>query len=610
MGNLSDKEKKNLERKARLDDKAAGSTAARVRDGTGVRDFNPQEAEFLRGMIDRYVKTGRRQDFELSPEELALLKGLVFVDDEDGGKGEDDSHITPPKSNNNTLRGVKPPPVETQDNSLLDSIPLELSEEDIQIGEFLGEGVYSTVYKGYVYGTQCAVKKFKNQGMDKHILEGVRKEVRIMKSIRHPNLLLFLGACTKPGHLMIVTELMDASFHDLNNNANFDLFHKLKMAKEAAKGISWLHALQPVIIHRDLKPENILIDSKGIVVKVADFGLSLVKDHSKTEAEEMKKIRGSPAFMSPEALRGEPLTPGTDVYSFGMILWELYTQLSPYDTLDVSTFEELIIEICDNNTREAIPQDCPAALRKLITQCWQKDPAKRPNFLQVIKMLDECLLEVAISDEEGRKWWKQSFSDEYGLRTEVPWPLFLQSLARFFGKKEDLKLWTGIKAMLLKENQGLNVRLLDWGNMLKWFGPTDSQQEETVLHRIQDLFGKRWFHGDISMEQAHTRLADNLPGTYLIRFSSVAGGYALSKITLQQNGEKKVLHIRIHQHFHPRKFSIMLDGKQKDYNTLQDLVNAPELNLKQPCPGSTYYAMMRVKVAAASGYEHDVKING
>jgi serine/threonine protein kinase len=74
----------------------------------------------------------------------------------------------------------------------------------------------------------------------------------------------------------------------------------MKMAKEAAKGISWLHSNNPAIIHRDLKPENILIDGSGRTVKVADFGLSLVKDHSKQEREEMRKIRGSPAFMSPE----------------------------------------------------------------------------------------------------------------------------------------------------------------------------------------------------------------------------------------------------------------------------------------------------------------------
>jgi serine/threonine protein kinase len=127
-------------------------------------------------------------------------------------------------------------------------------------------------FQGYCYGTQVAVKKFKNQGFDPEVLKEVRKEVRIMKyvilgssltirSLHHPNLLLFLGACTKPGHLMIVTELMEKSFHEISQS-KVDLSDKLKMAKEAAKGMSWLHSLSPAIIHRDLKVREQLIHLK------------------------------------------------------------------------------------------------------------------------------------------------------------------------------------------------------------------------------------------------------------------------------------------------------------------------------------------------------------
>lgn len=405
---------------------------------------------------------------------------------------------------------------EKAQSAITDSIPLELAPEDINIGEFLGEGVYSEVYKGFCYGTQVAVKKFKNQGFDPELLNQVRKEVRIMKSIRHPNLLLFLGACTKPGYLMIVTELMEQSFHDLDNSKK-DLFTKLRMAKEAAKGISWLHSLVPAIIHRDLKPENILCDESGKVVKVADFGLSLVKDHSKQEAEEMKKIRGSPAFMSPEALLGNELTPKTDVYSFGMILWELLSGQSPYENFEIESFEQLIEEICEKGTREKIPTDCPPTLKRLIESCWQNDPNQRPNFLEIIQQLDECLLEVAIDDLEGRTLWKQNFYQNNILKLEVPWKDFLPSLAnhRIINMKQSHKIFSGLKMMLIHDERDM-VSIEQFGNILKWFGPFGGEGTENFLQKMLSLFRQRWFHGDISLSTAQTRLAGTDPGTFLI----------------------------------------------------------------------------------------------
>lgn len=250
---------------------------------------------------------------------------------------------------------------------------------------------------------------------------------------------------------MIVTELMEQSFHDLNNSKK-DLFTKLKMAREAAKGISWLHSLTPVIIHRDLKPENILCDESGKVVKVADFGLSLVKDHSKQEAEEMKKIRGSPAFMSPEALLGKELTPKTDVYSFGMILWELLTGRSPYEDLEIESFEQLIEEISNKGTRETIPDDAPVCLRRLLEACWKGNPEERPNFLQILAQLDDCLLEVGISDNDARKFWKDNFTENGILKLEVSWKIFLPAIAKhpYINLATNLKIFQGLKLLLGK----------------------------------------------------------------------------------------------------------------------------------------------------------------
>eukprot|EP01119_Soliformovum_irregulare_P011227 TRINITY_DN2796_c0_g1_i2.p1 TRINITY_DN2796_c0_g1~~TRINITY_DN2796_c0_g1_i2.p1 ORF type:complete len:694 (-),score=199.01 TRINITY_DN2796_c0_g1_i2:38-2119(-) len=484
----------------------------------------------------------------------------------------------------------------------LDSIPLEISPEDVKFGEFLGEGVYSEVYKGMCYGTAVAVKKFKNQGFDPDFLKEVRKEVRIMKSIRHPNLLLFLGACTKPGHVMIVTELMSTSFHDLNK-LNTPLLKKLKMAKEAAKGISWLHSLSPVILHRDLKPENILMDNSGHTVKVADFGLSLVKDHSVQEKEEMKKIRGSPAFMSPEALLGKDLTPGSDVYSFGMILWELITGNSPYEDLEIESFEQLIQEICTKGTREKIPENTPNSLKALIEACWQHSPASRPNFLQIVNQLDVCMLETSIADKDGRKIWKQHFSTNNVLRTEISWKEFISVLQQHT-KLSDLnqRQMESFKNILAK---GDTVTIEGFGQFLQWFG-TIQRGDQFFLTNMLNLFEKKWFHGDISLSEAETRLASQNDGTFLIRFSSNAGSYALSRISESEKKEKIFVHIRI-QRTPAGKFSFVSENELHEYPSLDELVKSPLLSLKEACPGSKYFYSVTSRVKHIQrGYVHDV----
>jgi len=431
------------------------------------------------------------------------------------------------------VRKVEPRPAtagaKAEPDRYAENIPVEIPSEDIETSDFLGEGVYSEVYKGYIYGTQVAVKKFKNQGLDPAVLREIRKEVGIMRSLRHPNLLLFLGACTeKPGHLMIVTELMESSFHEMHSA---DLMTKLKNSRLAARGMSWLHSRTPVIIHRDLKPENILIDGTG-GVKVADFGLSLVKDHSKQEAEEMRKIRGSPAFMSPEALLGQELTPKTDVYSFGMILWELVSNKSPYDDLHIESFEQLIDVICVKKIREKIPSHLPTTLRQLIESCWQSDPAMRPSFLSLISLLETAILEAGLEDKAARTWWHKCFSQNNTLRTDVPFETFLMHLSNHLRVASNLKIFQGLRTMLVKGDRDI-VHMEDFGNLLKWFGPLE-EGEKNFLTTMQNLFNKRWFHGDISQESAENTLAGSEPGTYLIRFSSTPGNFALSKVVESQ----------------------------------------------------------------------------
>jgi tRNA A-37 threonylcarbamoyl transferase component Bud32 len=518
--------------------------------------------------------------------------------------GSDDSEKERRKSSRHGQRNLSAAGPSSQAEAEADSIPLDLKPGDIEIGEFLGDGVYSEVFKGTVYGTPVAVKKFKNQGFDPNVLKEVRKEVRIMRSIRHPNLLLFLGACTEPGELMIVTELMGCSFHELVGQG-VSTFDKIVMAKEAAKGLSWLHSLTPVIIHRDLKPENILVSENRNTVKVADFGLSLVRDNSSAMVEEMKKIRGSPAFMSPEALLAKELTPATDVYSFGMILWELFTEGSPYDDLRIESFEQLIDEICEKNTRERIPEDFSPALSGIVAKSWLPKPEDRPTFLEVIEALDTALLEHAIPDPNGRRMWERCFRHQQGSGTtvEVPFAKFQSALEYHVDVGISSKLWTALQAMmhvsLAGDGKPSPVHILRFGNLLRWFGPMEApnanEPEKSFLARMQRLFTYRWFHGDISTEMAETRLSESKPGTFLVRFSSNPGQWALSKVVqVEGDGEEtQTLHIRVH--YEAGEFSVSLGNEVYKYDSLTDLVKAPVLELGSPCPGSKYYAQFRVK---------------
>lgn len=108
---------------------------------------------------------------------------------------------------------------------------------------------------------------------------------------------------------------------------------------------------------------------------------------------------------------------------------------------------------------------------------------------------------------------------------------------------------------------------------------------------MQALCTKRWFHGDITQEQAETRLAGTDPGTFLIRLSSNAGSFALSKMIENHNHERVIVHVRISHR--TNKYTFVLDEETHQFDSLDDLVKDPVLSLGNACPGSKYYAQFR-----------------
>lgn len=259
----------------------------------------------------------------------------------------------------------------------------EIRWEDLQLGEEVGKGSYGVVYRGLWNGSDVAIKVFFGSDYDEDILLDHRKEIDIMKRLRHPNVLLFMGACYSHERLAIVTEYLPRGslFKTLHKNAqSLDIRRRLRMAIDVARGMNYLHRRNPPIVHRDLKSSNLLVD-KNWTVKVGDFGLSRLKHATLLSA---KSALGTPQWMAPEILRNEPSNEKSDVFSFGVVLWELMTVSIPWNDLN-SVQVVGVVGFMDR--RLDIPVSVDPRIASIITDCWQSKPENRPSFQDIIHMM-------------------------------------------------------------------------------------------------------------------------------------------------------------------------------------------------------------------------------
>ncbi|XP_019239060.1 PREDICTED: serine/threonine-protein kinase EDR1-like isoform X2 [Nicotiana attenuata] len=282
------------------------------------------------------------------------------------------------------------------DVTLDDVADCEIPWEDITLGERIGLGSYGEVYRGDWHGTEVAVKKFLDQDITGDSLEEFRSEVRIMKRLRHPNVVLFMGAVTRSPHLSIVTEFLHrGSLYRLIHRPNnqLDERRRLRMALDAARGMNYLHNCTPMIVHRDLKSPNLLVD-KNWVVKVCDFGLSRMKNSTFLSS---RSTAGTAEWMAPEVLRNEPSNEKCDVYSFGVILWELCTLQQPWGGMNPM---QVVGAVGFQHRRLDIPEDMDPAVADIIRKCWQTDPRLRPSFAEIMAALKP--LQKPISSQAPR----------------------------------------------------------------------------------------------------------------------------------------------------------------------------------------------------------------
>lgn len=301
------------------------------------------------------------------------------------------------------------------------AIPFVINYDQVQFGKALGRGACATVYEGEWLHIPVAVKVFNDghgeaAGIDKlaSVDEEMRKDVVgdyveefwLLLQIRHPNCLLYMGICFEP-FVCIVTELYTGgsvtNFLHGPNPRKFTPEKGHEMLCGVARGMFYLHASSPPILHRDLKASNILINRTLTHCVICDFGLSSQFVSEASGLNMSKEGRGgsgmgvgTPYTMAPEVMQGKAHTPAADVFSFGVVMYEMYTGRFPFPKMKPI---QLMFVVTQGRRPEFYEEDnVPPTMQDLIRRCWAQDPATRPSFEEILRVLTSPELETEIAE--------------------------------------------------------------------------------------------------------------------------------------------------------------------------------------------------------------------
>ncbi|KAH7850592.1 hypothetical protein Vadar_000268 [Vaccinium darrowii] len=266
----------------------------------------------------------------------------------------------------------------------------------LKFGKQVASGTYGDLYKGTYGNQEVAIKILKADQINTDTRKEFAQEVFILRKVRHKNVVQFIGACTKSPSLCIVTEFMSGgSVYDYlhKRKGSFKLPSLLRVAIDISKGMDYLH--QNNIIHRDLKAANLLMDEHE-VVKVADFGVARVKAQSGVMTAETGTYR----WMAPEVIEHKSYDHKADIFSFGIVMWELLTGKIPYDYL---TPLQAAVGVVQQGLRPTIPKNAHPKLAELLQKCWQQDPTSRPDFPVITETLQQIAKEVGDEGDDRRK---------------------------------------------------------------------------------------------------------------------------------------------------------------------------------------------------------------
>ncbi|XP_063303660.1 serine/threonine-protein kinase B-raf isoform X2 [Pelobates fuscus] len=265
----------------------------------------------------------------------------------------------------------------------------EIADGQITVGQRIGSGSFGTVYKGKWHG-DVAVKMLNVTAPTPQQLQAFKNEVGVLRKTRHVNILLFMGYSTKP-QLAIVTQWCEGSslYHHLHIiETKFEMIKLIDIARQTAQGMDYLHAKS--IIHRDLKSNNIFLH-EDLTVKIGDFGLATVKSRW-SGSHQFEQLSGSILWMAPEVIRMQDKNPysfQSDVYAFGIVLYELMTGQLPYS--NINNRDQIIFMVGRGYLSpdlSKVRSNCPKAMKRLMADCLKKKRDERPLFPQILASIE------------------------------------------------------------------------------------------------------------------------------------------------------------------------------------------------------------------------------
>ncbi|XP_060031525.1 mitogen-activated protein kinase kinase kinase 9 isoform X2 [Erinaceus europaeus] len=267
---------------------------------------------------------------------------------------------------------------------------LEIDFAELTLEEIIGIGGFGKVYRAFWIGDEVAVKAARHDPDEdiSQTIENVRQEAKLFAMLKHPNIIALRGVCLKEPNFCLVMEFARGGpLNRVLSGKRVPPDILVSWAVQIARGMNYLHdeAIVP-IIHRDLKSSNILIlqkvengDLSDKVLKITDFGLAR-EWHRTTKMS----AAGTYAWMAPEVIRASMFSKGSDVWSYGVLLWELLTGEVPFRGIDGLA---VAYGVAMNKLALPIPSTCPEPFAKLMEDCWNPDPHARPSFTNILDQL-------------------------------------------------------------------------------------------------------------------------------------------------------------------------------------------------------------------------------